>query len=508
MRAPWGMDKGRVDGCRKRQKLARPSACDYGRARQRVAGIDELWTPTTQLRFVRRLSAGRSGIASALWFSAWLGSFAWRLRARLGLRPARFRLPRAALVIAATIARLAALAGRGIGLLDGRAAAVVAGLRPPVGTALITLIVALARIDGPWTVGAVTTVLTSGTPAPVHVRDRDRAATAKVGTAHASPPVVVDRALPLTGHEPIVPDAVPVLEDEAGLGAQGSSEDDTSAPVVAIGVVVGIVEHHDAEAHARVGVWIPIGEGCVVVTVIAQEPWVVVVLIHVVGSDVVIPVVVARRHDALGQIGERDIRVTTNAAVGDDAVIPVVATRDRIEIEGIGRSDRKDVSDPWIVVDFECVITVVATDLELPTGPDEAVIPRVPGEEHPHAAVGVHPEEGDVRVAISPQEDAGVLSGVVWIVATVSPDFHARAIGIGMSGGDDSRRLGTAAEGGEQHDGSEHMSSGPAQGHGMCRALRESKPLQRSMLSAQPLAPRTRTVLYHGHATVSTFREP
>ena len=147
-----------------------------------------------------------------------------------------------------------------------------------------------------------------------------------------------------------------------------------------------------------------------------------------------------------------------------------------------------------------------AFDLEFAARPDEAIVPGVAREEHPYPAIRIDPEEGDVGVTIGAQIDAGVLTGVVRIFAAVGPDLHAGTIEMG--GGDDCRRQRAAAEGGEQHDGSEHMTSDRPQTQGTCRARHVSKSLICITLGDCHAMGDSPTVLYHGHATVSSFREP
>src|SRR5205807_1308985 len=132
---------------------------------------------------------------------------------------------------------------------------------------------------------------------------RRRQNAAQIATRHATSGIVVDRALALARHEAVVADSPAVLEDEPRLGTHRPCERGPAAAVVAVGVVVRIVEHDDAKAHARVRVGVPDRPRRIGVAVVAQEPGIVIVLLHVVRRDVVIPSAVAGGDDALRQVG-------------------------------------------------------------------------------------------------------------------------------------------------------------------------------------------------------------
>src|SRR5437867_3348149 len=105
---------------------------------------------------------------------------------------------------------------------------------------------------------------------------RNNAPAAQVGPAHAASLVVVDRALPFAAQESGVVPAGPVPEDEAGLRTQWPREDHPGATVIAVRVVIGVVEHDDAEPHARIRIRIPVGIAGIRMAVVAEEAGVVV----------------------------------------------------------------------------------------------------------------------------------------------------------------------------------------------------------------------------------------
>src|SRR5438309_4176516 len=109
---------------------------------------------------------------------------------------------------------------------------------------------------------------------------RNDAPAAQIGTAHAAALVVVDRALPFTAQDSAVVPAGPVPEDEAGLGTQGPREDNPGATVVAVRVVIGVVEHYDAEPHARVRIRVPVGIAGIRMAVVAEGGGIVVMQVH------------------------------------------------------------------------------------------------------------------------------------------------------------------------------------------------------------------------------------
>ena len=112
-------------------------------------------------------------------------------------------------------------------------------------------------------------------------------------------PVVVHRPLADPGEKSVRGAAVP--EDEAGLKSKGSREHRSRAPVRPVRVVVRIIEHHHPESRARIVVWVPGPEADVRMTVVAEEARIVVVPLHVVRRDVVVPITVVSR----GRCGRR-----------------------------------------------------------------------------------------------------------------------------------------------------------------------------------------------------------
>src|SRR5256886_4995683 len=100
---------------------------------------------------------------------------------------------------------------------------------------------------------------------------------AQVAPAHADPAPAIVVHGPLRHPRDECVRAAAVLEDEARLGPVRPGEHHMGAAVIAVGVVVRIVEHDDAEAHAGVVVDRPQGIAHIGVAIVAQEPRVVVV---------------------------------------------------------------------------------------------------------------------------------------------------------------------------------------------------------------------------------------
>src|SRR5690242_2091115 len=158
-------------------------------------------------------------------------------------------------------------------IIRGRVtAAAIVGLRrravvAPVGTATAPVgpVVGIRAIPVPIpSAGAVGLGLKPPQPTVIRIattglRHRDRAAGADVDATHASAGIVVDGPLALARvrHETVVPETVAILEDEPRFGAVGPGKDDARAPVIAVGVVVGVVEYHDPEADAGIRIRIP-----------------------------------------------------------------------------------------------------------------------------------------------------------------------------------------------------------------------------------------------------------
>src|SRR6266576_3444038 len=105
---------------------------------------------------------------------------------------------------------------------------------------------------------------------------------------HVPPAIVVHRALTDAGDKRVRRLTVP--EDEPRFGTVRTREDYARTAVVAVGVIVRIIVHHDAKAYARVVVWAPVRGAHVRVAVVAQETRIVVLLLDVVRNDVVVPV--------------------------------------------------------------------------------------------------------------------------------------------------------------------------------------------------------------------------
>ena len=243
--------------------------------------------------------------------------------------------------------------------------------------------------------------------------------------------VVVHRALPHARHEDVR--ALAVFEDEARLRPQGPREHHPRAAVVAIRVVIRIVENHDPEANAAVIVRAPIRVADVRVAVVAQEPRVVVMLPHIVGHDIVVPLRVALGHDTLGEAGERDVGVAADAAVGDSAVVPVVAPFDRVVGERVGCRDRENIAHAWVVIDVKGLARVGSPDLVVPVTASEVVLPGLAREQGLHPPVRIDAEDRDERVLLGAEVDPDGLTAGIRVVAPAGPDFDAGAIIDGAS---------------------------------------------------------------------------
>src|SRR4029077_5330922 len=158
---------------------------------------------------------------------------------------------------------------------------------------------------------------------------------------HPAAPIVVDRAFTIARDEALAagPLRSPILEDEARLRGIGAHENGAAAAIVTIGIVPGIVVHEHAETNARGVVWIPGGRAHIAVAVVAQEAGIVVVLTDVVRDDVIVPVRVPLRDDALSEIGHRDVRIAADTAICDGAIVPVIAALDLVVDERVCRGD-------------------------------------------------------------------------------------------------------------------------------------------------------------------------
>jgi hypothetical protein len=264
------------------------------------------------------------------------------------------------------------------------------------------------------------------TAALTRLRYRHCATAAQVGAANPAAPIVIYRTLPLTSDEAVVADSAAVLEDEARLGPEGPGEDHAPTTVVPIRVVVGVVEDHDPEPHAGVRIGVPVAIAGVAVAVVTQESWVVVTPFHIVRDDVIVPLGVAVRHDALRKIGQRNVGVAAHAAVGDHTIVPMVTARDGGIVERIGGDHGEHVTDSGRVVDVEAVRAAI--NLELSPTADVIVLPRHARIQDPNPPVSVDAEQGNEPITVGSEVHACALTGVVGVVAAVGPDFHAGSV--------------------------------------------------------------------------------
>ena len=153
-------------------------------------------------------------------------------------------------------------------------------------------------------------------------------------------------------------------------------------------------------------------------------------LADIVRDDVVVPVDVPFRYDALRQVGHRDIRIAAHAAVGDDAIIPVIAALNAVVHEGIGRRDRKQIADAGIVVDRERFPgELVAIHLEVPAAASEVVFPRFAREQHADTTIRIHTEDRDIGVLIETEIQPDPLTaGINGRITAVGPQLDTRAV--------------------------------------------------------------------------------
>ena len=290
--------------------------------------------------------------------------------------------------------------------------------------------IALVGLVGPTAAAAVVALIfgAGATPGWLNVGRRDDARATEVTTAHAhvAPAIVVHGPLAHPRDEGVR--RLAVLEDEPGLGSVGAREDYPRAAVVPIRVIVRIIEHHDPKAHAGVIVGAPVRVTHVAVAVVAQEPRIVVMLLHVVRRDIVIPIAVTIGHDALGQVGEGDVRIAADPSVGDQSIIPVVPALDPVVHERVGRGHGEQVADTRIVIDVEGVAVVSALHLVVATTTGEVVLPRLPWKQDAHPAVGVDAQDRHERVPIGAEVSADALAAGVGAVAPVGPDLDAGPI--------------------------------------------------------------------------------
>src|SRR5713101_1391867 len=307
------------------------------------------------------------------------------------------------------------------------------GLVGPVGpVAMIALArpVPLIGLVGPTAAAAVVSLIFGARPTPgwLNVGWRDDACATEVTTTHAhvAPPIVVHGPLAHPRDEYV--GRLAVLEDEPGLGSVRAREDYPRAAVVPIRVIVRIIEHHDPKAHAGVIVGAPVRVTHVAVAIVAQEPGIVVMLLHVVRRNIVIPITVTIGHDALRQVGESDVRIAPDPSVGDQPIIPVVPALDAVVHERVGRGHGEQVADTRIVIDVEGVAVVSALHLVVATTAGEVVLPRLARKQHAHPAVGVDAQDRHEGIPIGAEVSADALAAGVGAVAPVGPDLDAGAI--------------------------------------------------------------------------------
>src|SRR6266516_204150 len=112
-----------------------------------------------------------------------------------------------------------------------------------------------------------------------HIRGRNRADAADVAAGNTASPVVVHGSLAFPRHEAITVGLVgaPILENEPGLRAVRPPVHDAGAAIVAVRVVRGIVVHDHPEPDAGVVIRIPVRPADIRVAVVAQEARVAVV---------------------------------------------------------------------------------------------------------------------------------------------------------------------------------------------------------------------------------------
>src|SRR6058998_835022 len=299
------------------------------------------------------------------------------------------------------------------------------GAAPP---ALVVTVVRRITGDGarPWTFPRKRLPPGDGTRALLDIRRWYAATQVPSAYPHLAAAVVVHRTLRHARDEQLR--GLPVLEDEPRLRSERTREGDPCTAVGLIGVVVGVVEHDDPETDAAVIVRAPVGVAHVRVAVVAQEPRVIVVLLHVVGDDVVVPVGVAVRDDVLGDIGERDVRIAAHPPIRDEAVVPVIFSFDGVVYERVGRRDGEDVADPRVVVDVERVPRRPVLHFIVATAAREVVVPRLARIQDAHPTVGVDAQDGHVGVLLGAETDLRRLAVGVRIIATVGPDLDAGTV--------------------------------------------------------------------------------
>ena len=210
---------------------------------------------------------------------------------------------------------------------------------PAIAPAIVLATVVAVTIVAIAVATVVVVARTSTTIA--HVRRRNDAQAADIATGYTPAPIIVVGALALAGYKSLAgrTNRSPILEDVARLWAERPHEHDPGAAIVAVRIVPRVVIDEHAEPHARIGVGVPVRVTDEGVAVVAEEARIVVLALDVVRHNVVVPVGITFRNDALRQIGERDVWITAHAAIRDHAVIPMIATFDAIVGERIGGRD-------------------------------------------------------------------------------------------------------------------------------------------------------------------------
>src|SRR5438876_383986 len=294
-----------------------------------------------------------------------------------------------------------------------------------------------------------------------------------------------------------------VLEDEARLEPERPREHHACRTVGAIGVIVRIVVHDDPKTHATVVVRAPGGIVHRRVAVIAQEPRIIVVPLDVVRRQIVVPVAVPRRYDALRQVRDRHVRVAVYATVGNGAIVPMVVALERVVHERVTRDDGEDVAHARVVVDIEGDAGVAARDLVVAATAREVVLPRLARKQHPHPAIGVDAQDGDVRVLLGAKVHAHALAGCIGVLAPVGPDLDAWAVGPG----------GGADEQAEQPERGQHKCL-PPPGRSRRHAIMRAQVPFPNRLSMATLQPRWTAVIApplsstRDNRPIISFREP
>ena len=178
----------------------------------------------------------------------------------------------------------------------------------------------------------------------------------------------------------------------------------------------------------------------------------------VVRDDVVVPVSVTVGHDALREIGHRDVWVALHSAIGNHAIVPVVTALDLVVGERISRRHGEEVADTGVVVDCEGIAAQSAPiDLELPAAAREVVFPGIAGEQHAHTTIRIDTENRDIGVLIDLEVQPDAFPARINRgVAAVRPQLDAGPVQAGVP----DRGCGHECQA-EQRDVREHGASRP-----------------------------------------------